>query len=234
MKFFFGTYAVKLKTFNAEDLNLDEKKYSNYSFLLYVKLFHILLIPFFPLERFWVIKDEYANDVINTDASLRHQLTLIQLKKKNPFWSFSGCIVFCVLILFWVFNIVVGLFTVDKPQTDYEFYVARKERIIKKIQHPSLSHIYSIDVDRSGYKDFLKYDVIGFTQDTIVLKIKEKVLRVIPNLNYSDTIRLSKLELFKTLNTDNLIKDCFFPIKHLTQDSISKRTKPFYTIESIH
>ncbi|WP_298902857.1 hypothetical protein [uncultured Psychroserpens sp.] len=234
MKFFFGTYAIKLKTFNEEDLNLDEKKYSNYTFLVYVKVFHILLIPFFPLEKFWVIKDEYSNDFVNTDASLRHQLTLKQLKIKNPFWSFSGCIIFCIPILFWLFNILGGLFTVNKPQTDYEFYVAKKERIINKIHHPSLNHMYSIEVHRSGYKDFLEYDVISFTQDTIVLKLEEKVLRVSPKLNYSDTISISKMELFNTLNTDNLIMDCFFPIKHLCQDSISNNFKPFYTIESIY
>ena len=83
MGFKLGTYSIKLKSYNHNELALDTK-YSHLEFELFQKVFHFFLIPSYPVERFWKVTNSKTGAVETTDASLRTALNIKSLKSKIP------------------------------------------------------------------------------------------------------------------------------------------------------
>mgnify|MGYP000023111474 CR=1 FL=1 len=233
MRIFFGSYLSKIKTYELEDLNISEEEYSDYTFIAYVKVFHLIGIPLFPLDKTWKIRNHFGNIIDITDTTLRHKLNLVLLKMKYPLWTYFGSVVLALPFIFLTINLMFSLFDTNKELTEYEMQKSRKERIINKIGNPSIGDTYSFVVDRSGFKEYLKYELVSVKQDSFTLSLKEKISRVTPELNYNDTIKIWKEIIYKELQKENMLDNCSFSIKHLISDYKDKFINPSFTIKSI-
>ncbi len=230
MSFKIGTYSIKIKTYTDKDIGFDDnKKYSNLIFQLYQKVFHIYFVPIFPTEKFWKIKNIVTNKDAETDPLLRTRLNLIELKKKSPFWSYSGSMILSLPIILLIGFVIysLGRTEVKKINKELDKNKLNKE-IVEKIKKPNLSDTYYIkfiemipkkDINgkpkgfKKGDREILKYNLISFSNDSIELILMEKPFYFTKSITLKNKVKISKQDLinisdhYKTINAYETIKE---------------------------
>lgn len=181
-----GTFSIKIKTYNSKELELGSD-YQDINFQLYQKVFYIFFIPVLPLDKFWKVKNVRTNENISMSAELRTKLNLVALKKKNPVWSYMGSVILSAPIVFFLvilmFNIGNNVSNIYQKKNEKK---ALNSEIINKINHPKLDDVYlmkMIEMDpktdthgtilgfKKGYKVNIEYQLINFSNDSIVLQM---------------------------------------------------------------
>lgn len=185
MAFKIGTYSIKLKTYNNKDLGLDNE-YQNLEFQLFQKVFHVLFIPVIPVEKFWKVKNSLTNKEEPTTAELRTVLNLKELKRKSPFWTYSGLIFISLAVLFLI-GFLISPYVEDgieslNESNEKRKYVSETADIIENPKTNDLYHIEMIELtptteNKKGYKrgakKYLEYTILKFSNDSLELKLKE-------------------------------------------------------------
>ena len=165
MRIKFGTYSLKIKSYTAHELNLDDS-YKNFTFQIYQKVFHFWFIPIFPVEKHWKIKDKQTNlELAETDATMRSAIDLKMLKRRSPVWSFTGSIVLAIPLIIGLVYVVYGM--IDSSADEISKGLAKNSRISAKndlVQDPVLDDLYTFKVievdavtDANGH--IAKYEV---------------------------------------------------------------------------
>lgn len=182
-----GTYSLKIKTFYSTDLK-ENTKYKDLKFELYQKVFYIMAIPVLPIDKFWKVKNISTNEEVTTTPELRTELNLIALKKRSPFWAYTG-----TLILLLPIFIVLGVFGYQYAlDLEYEHKKSelRQELNIETqdlLKSTKVNDVFLFNVRemipkydtngkrkgfKRGYKSDLKYRVVNVLNDSITLSLQ--------------------------------------------------------------
>ncbi len=214
MRFKFGTYSLKIKTYNSSELGI-EKEHPNLDFTIRQKIFHFWFIPLFPVDKFWKVKrSDTGEEVLETTPKMRNAIDLKVLKQKSPIWSYSGSIVIAIPLLLLMSYFLYGV--VDNAIDNVNKNVAKNNRIDNKeelVKAPEINDLYTfktLDVDivtdMNGH--FVKYKPSYFSSPTKVDYVVNYISKdsigfeFIKSRNYSNhtfglkqEFRLSKNEL---------------------------------------
>ncbi|PRX57939.1 hypothetical protein [Flagellimonas meridianipacifica] len=193
MRLRLGSYSLKIKSYTAQELglkNVSEKLIFN----VYQKVFHIWYVPIFPVEKHWKILDGTTKkEVEETNSAMRSALDLKMLKKRSPFWSYTGLIIVALPVLFLLGYVVYG--TINVSSNGISKALAKNTRISEKqklAQTPEIGDLYTfkiLSVDRvtdmngqsAGYKssyfsspydvdffvNYISKDSVGFDHNDI-------------------------------------------------------------------
>lgn len=84
MSVVFGWYSFKLKSYKAEDLELDEEKWTNSTFEIRQKVFHLFWLPLFSLGKVYGVRKN--GDFFELPELLKARLK--EKKTKTPWYSY--------------------------------------------------------------------------------------------------------------------------------------------------
>ncbi len=188
-----GSYSLKIKTFTAQELRLENVP-GNLDFNIYQKVFHLWYIPVFPVEKHWKILDRTTKkEIEETTASMRSALDMKMLKKRSPVWSYSGLLILALPVLVLIGYVIFG--AIDVSADGINKALAKNSRISSKetlAQTPEIGDLYTfkiLSVDRvtdanghsAGYKssqfsapfdvdflvNYISKDSVGFDHNTV-------------------------------------------------------------------
>ena len=210
MIFTLGTYSLKIKTFTNKEINLGAE-YHDSQFNLYQKVFYILFIPIFPVEKFWVVKNTITGKEQLTTADLRTKLNLVELKRKSPLWTYTGLIILSISFLF-----LIGFMLSDYVESGIDSFKksniesANNSKTIDLIEDPRPNDVYHIimveltptNKNKKGYDrgttKYLEYSIIKFKEDSIELKLIDNKYSS-NKVKLKDSLKLGKENLINAL-----------------------------------
>ncbi|WP_422859191.1 hypothetical protein ACOKFD_18080 [Flagellimonas sp. S174] len=147
MRLRLGSYSLKIKSYTAQELGLRDIS-ENLIFTIYQKVFHLWYIPIFPVEKHWKVLDGATKkEVTDTNPAMRSALDLKTLKKRSPFWSYTGLIVVALPVLFLLGYVIYG--TIDVSSDGINKALAKNTRISEKkelAQTPEIGDMYTFKI----------------------------------------------------------------------------------------
>jgi hypothetical protein len=210
MKVIFGIRSAKIKDQSASTVGYTGPGDSQLTFQVFVKYFHIYLIPFWPMGRHSKIVDTASKqEVTVTTPALRHAATMAELKSRNPVWTFSGLMAVGVLAL------VIILIPLSESLSSAANYKREDRAFMDKmsalINQPQHNDVYVFEMTKlDTYRDgrgnqkniagmyvTLQYHVIDSQQDSITLRLLSHDLHptneIVPLIQEIVTIHNKKL-----------------------------------------
>jgi len=164
MFFLFGVYPIPIKGYEPPNS-------SGFKYELVVYVFHLFLIPLFPIRKDWILSIEGKEDA-KVDKKTSNELTAIHGKGKSPWYAYSWFILFPVLLLgynlnkkIWYNKINSNAFTIS----DQKRYNEKQNQI----GNPSVDDYYIIEPGYCNSRSYHStiFKVAGFTDDSIRFQI---------------------------------------------------------------
>jgi len=244
----FGTYGLKIKTINYQELGLDEQ-YKHLSFQLYQRVFHLMYIPIFPVDKHWKITDNRTKVFITeTDAALRTQLNLKLLKTRSPIWSFSGAAILALPIILALIWVLYGTF--NTSATNFTKLWEKENRVSEKndlVKAPQIDDEYTFKIvevepvtdynaqivryekGSFGVSGKIIYTINYVSKDSIGFELKKSDFFISSRYKMKTIFRVSKQQLVKSAkNYTDLDLYNFGP--YHSKDNLSKLVTGVFSI----
>lgn len=215
MAFVFGWYSFNLKSYSAEELNLDSSQWVNTSFEVRQEVFHLFWIPVFSLGKLYVLRKE--NKLYDLPANIASKIKT-KGKIRTPWYSFL------LPILALVIPLIVGVYIYvaesimgyKNDKRDKELYDASIVEIKNNLENLSENAYFQItNTENFDYNETTFLKLIGRNGDTY-------------------TFQKIKLNFPKDANQKYGFEETDFPNITITKKELQKAVCEDYEIYSKH
>jgi hypothetical protein len=166
----FGIRHVTLQRHKAHEFGFNDPSWSNTEIEAAQRYFHLLYIPFFPLDKIYGIRGT-DRQLYKVTPQVETQIRSYKLNYRTPWYTFSGLILLLGALM--IFSIMERKKGERQARLSEEGTTNYNTTLTEMMEHPSLFDYYEFEIDTSAekstgtYQIKAVYRVIGFNRDSI-------------------------------------------------------------------
>ncbi|SHG56125.1 hypothetical protein SAMN04488109_0832 [Chryseolinea serpens] len=176
------------------------------------RYFHLFWIPFFGIGKIWALRKPGDSNLYKPTTELENVLNALPFQEKTPWYTFA--LFFIILAGGIIFSISEKVNSYQRGKSQERYMADKNEGLAKAIASPRPFQYYDMLDKASNSPFYLK--VVSSDQNSILFLFRNdqnfkydnfdlRLLEMFSSdtLHRSDTVRVKKADLLKTLYTDN-------------------------------